>query len=263
MEAPPEMNASPPQDAVAEPEGAEQRLALLERELAQVRLALEDFTYSVSHDLRASLRHVSAFVRIAREDLGTDAGPGITSHLDKAASAASQMGRLMDGLLELSRIGRAELQPGKVDIVRLVSDIRHHFQDQAQGRDIDWQVAPDLPAVHGDVALLHQALMQLLANALKFTRKCPQAVVCVSGQRSTDGWIEIQVRDNGVGFDPRLQDRLFRVFQSLHSAKEYEGIGIGLALARRVVERHGGRISARGEPGKGCCISLTLPPAQP
>jgi signal transduction histidine kinase len=269
METPPEMNAPVPQgdavrqDAVPEPEGAEQRLARLERELAQARLAMEDFTYSVSHDLRASLRHVSAFVRIAREDLGTDADPEIASHLDKAAGAASQMGRLMDGLLELSRIGRAELQPGKVDMVLLVNDIRHQLQDQTQGRDIDWLVAPDLPQVHGDVALLHQALLQLMANALKFTRKCPQAVVSVGGQRRSDGWIEIQLRDNGVGFDPRLQDRLFRVFQSLHSAREYEGIGIGLALARRVVERHGGSISATGEPGKGCCISLTLPPAQP
>lgn len=252
-----------PADAVRGTEGLEQRLARLEGELAQARLAMEDFTYSVSHDLRASLRHVSAFVRIAREDLGSDADPEIASHLDKAAGAASHMGRLMDGLLELSRIGRAELQPGNVDVVQLVNDIRHRLQDQTQGRDVDWRVALDLPPVHGDVALLHQALVQLLANALKFTRKCPQAVVSVSGQRRADGWVEIQLRDNGVGFDPRLQDRLFRVFQSLHSAKEYEGIGIGLALARRVVERHGGRIAATGEPGKGCCVSLTLPPAQP
>jgi signal transduction histidine kinase len=173
------------------------------------------------------------------------------------------MGRLMDGLLELSRIGRAELQPGNVDLLQLVNDIRHQLLDQTQGRDIDWQIAPDLPQVHGDVALLHQALVQLLANALKFTRKCPQAVVSIRGQCRADGWVEVQLRDNGVGFDPRLQDRLFRVFQSLHSAREYEGIGIGLALVRRVVERHGGLIAATGEPGKGCCISLTLPPAQP
>jgi signal transduction histidine kinase len=269
MESPPEMSDPEPQggmvpaDAVPGAEDVAQRLARLEGELAQARLAMEDFTYSVSHDLRASLRHVSAFVRIAREDLGSDAAPEIASHLDKAAGAASHMGRLMDGLLELSRIGRAELQPGNVDMVRLVNDIRHQLQGQAPGRDIDWQVAPELPQVHGDVALLHQALVQLLANALKFTRKCPQAVVSVDGQRRSDGWIEIRLCDNGVGFDPRLQDRLFRVFQSLHSAKEFEGIGIGLALARRVVERHGGHISATGEPGKGCCISLKLPPAQP
>jgi signal transduction histidine kinase len=269
METPPEMSAPVPQGdaaplgAVPGPEDTAQRLARLERELAQARLAMEDFTYSVSHDLRASLRHVSAFVRIAREDLGVDADPEIASHLDKAFGAATQMGRLMDGLLELSRIGRAELQPGNVDLLQLVNDIRHQLLDQTQGRDIDWQIAPDLPQVHGDVALLHQALVQLLANALKFTRKCPQAVVSIRGQCRSDGWVEVQLRDNGVGFDPRLQDRLFRVFQSLHSAREYEGIGIGLALVRRVVERHGGLIAATGEPGKGCCISLTLPPAQP
>ncbi len=237
------------------------RLARLERELAQARLVLEDFTYSVSHDLRASLRHVSAFVRIAQEDLGASAEPDVLAHLDKAAAAAGQMGRLMDGLLELSRIGRAELQPGEVDLARLVDDIRHQLQDASAGRDIVWQVAPGLPWAHGDVALLHQMLLQLLGNALKFTGPCPQARIQVDGLQAPDGGVELTLRDNGVGFDPRLQDRLFRVFQRLHSPRAFDGIGIGLALARRVVERHGGRIAAAGEPGKGCCISLYLPPA--
>lgn len=117
---------------------------------------MEDFTYSVSHDLRASLRHVSAFVRIAREDLGDAADPDVAAHLDMAAGAAAQMGRLMDGLLELSRIDRAELQAGNVDLARLIDDIRLQLQDQTQGRDIVWQVAPDLPQVYGDAALLTQ-----------------------------------------------------------------------------------------------------------
>lgn len=245
----------------AGPEGSGMRLARLERELAQARLALEDFTYSVSHDLRASLRHVSAFVRIAREDLGAAAEPDVAAHLDKAASAASQMSRLMDGLLELSQIGRAELQPGEVDLARLVDDIRHQLQDASGDRSIVWQVAPGLPQAHGDVALLYQMLEQLLGNAVKFTRPSPQACIQVEGRQAPDGGVELTLRDNGVGFDPRLQDRLFRVFQRLHSPREFDGIGIGLALARRVVERHGGRIAAAGEPGKGCCISLYLPPA--
>ncbi|MEO8546311.1 MAG: ATP-binding protein, partial [Burkholderiaceae bacterium] len=256
-------HAATPMPAEAGIDNSELRLAWLERELAQAHLAMEDFTYSVSHDLRASLRHVSAFVRIAREDLGAAADPDVVAHLDKAAGAASQMGRLMDGLLELSRIDRAELQLGNVDLERLVDDIRHQLQQQAPAHDIVWQVAPDVPQVYGDVALLHQMLAQLLGNAIKFTRNSAQARITIDGHQRDDGWVEIQLRDNGVGFDPRLKDRLFRVFQSLHSAREFDGIGIGLALARRVVERHGGTIAASGEPGKGCCISLSLPPARP
>ena len=239
----------------------QQQLQRLERELAQSRQALEDFTASVSHDLRAPLRHVSAFVRIAREDLGDGVDPEVGSHLDKAADAAAHLGQLMDGLLELARIGRAELQPGPVDLARLVDDIRHQLQGGLQGRDVVWQVAPDLPLAHGDVALLHQLMARLLDNALKFTRDCPQTRIEIGGRLTEDGGVEIQVRDNGVGFDPLQQERLFRPFQRLHSAKVFDGIGIGLALARRVVERHGGDIAASGEVGKGCCISLRLPPA--
>ncbi|MEP6969164.1 MAG: ATP-binding protein, partial [Betaproteobacteria bacterium] len=207
--------------------------------------------------------HVSAFVGIAREDLGAAADPDVVALLDQAAGAASQMGRLMDALLELSRIGRAELQLCNVDLGRLVDNIRLQLQEQTPAHNIVWQVAPDLPRVHGDVALLHQMLAQLLGNALKFTRNSAQARITIEGHQRDDGGVEIRLCDNGVGFDPRLKDRLFRVFQSLHSAKEFEGIGIGLALARRVVERHGGTIAASGEPGKGCCISLSLPPARP
>jgi signal transduction histidine kinase len=237
----------------------EQQVQRLERELAQSRQALEEFTASVSHDLRAPLRHVSAFVRIAREDLGAMVDPDVASHLDKAASAASHLGLLMDGLLALSRIGRTELQTGPVDLARLVADIREQTQAQWLERDVVWQVAPDLPIVSGDVALLHQMMAQLLDNARKFTHDCPQARIAISAQATADGGVELQVQDNGAGFDPRLQDRLFRPFQRLHSSKAFDGIGMGLALARRVVERHGGSIAAVGEVGKGCCISVRLP----
>ncbi len=239
----------------------QQQVQRLERELAQLRQALEEFTASVSHDLRAPLRHVNAFVRIAREDLGDGVDPEIASHLDKAADAATHLGCLMDGLLELSRIGRVELQPAQVDLTRLVDDIRHQLQSVLQGRDVLWQVAPDLPSAFGDVSLLHQLVQRLLDNALKFTRDCPQARIEIGGRSTADGGVEIEVRDNGVGFDPRQQDRLFRPFQRLHSSKAFDGIGIGLALARRIVERHGGEIAASGEVGKGCCIRVRLPPA--
>lgn len=241
------------------PVDATQRIEQLERELAQARLALEDFTYSVSHDLRASLRHVNAYLRIAREDLGDQLDPAIAEHLDTAAGAATRMSRLMDGLMELSRVGRAVMQPGVVDMAQLLADVRQHLLPAVDGRDVRWQIAPDLPRVRGDSALLNLMLTCLVDNALKFSHDRAVTEVAVGWTALEQGVCEIHVQDNGVGFDPRMQDRLFRVFQSLHSAREFDGIGIGLALSRRVVERHGGQIRAQGDPGQGCRISFSLP----
>lgn len=242
-------------------EAARQRIEQLQSELAQSRLALEDFTYSVSHDLRASLRHVSEYLKIVREELGDGVDDAIQSYLNKAGAAAAHMARLMDGLMELSRVGRVELQVCDVDLARLISDLRHQLEPDTPTRRIEWRVASDLPAVRGDMALLSQMLASLLDNALKFTRDCPLATIDVGWTQGEAGVCELRIRDNGVGFDPRFQDRLFRVFQHLHSARQFEGIGIGLALARRVVERHGGTIWARGDMAPGCQISLTLPMA--
>ncbi len=237
-----------------------QRIAQLESELSQARLVLEDFTYSVSHDLRASLRHVHAYLRIAREDLGDELDPAIAAHLDTAAGAAAQMGRLMDGLMELSRVGRAVMQHGVVNMARLLDDLRQPLHERSQGRDVQWQIAPDLPRVRGDAVLLGQMLTCLLDNALKFTGQCQGgARIEIGWSALAGGMCEIYVQDNGAGFDPRVQDRLFKVFQRLHSTRQFDGIGIGLALARRVVERHGGQIRASGALGQGCRISFCLP----
>ena len=238
---------------------ARERIGQLEKELAQAGLALEDFTYSVSHDLRASLRHVSAYLKIVREDLGSGVDATISAHLDTAGDAAAQMARLMDGLLELSRVGRAELRPSRVDLSRLIADLRQQLERDTAQRRIEWRIAPDLPHVWGDMALLGQMLAHLLANAVKFTRPCPQATIDIGWTPVDANRCELRIRDNGVGFDPRLQDRLLRVFQRLHGTKQFEGIGIGLALARRVVERHGGTIRLRGDMAPGCEVSLTLP----
>ena len=238
---------------------ARAEIARLQQQLAQARLALEDFTYSVSHDLRASLRHVSEYLKIVREDLGDGVAAPIASHLNTAGEAAAQMGRLMDGLLELSRIDRVELQLADVDLSLLVADARRQLEMDAGQRRIEWNIAPDLPHVRGDMVLLGRMLAHLLANALKFTRPCAPATIAVGWTRQDGGHCELRIQDNGVGFDARLQDRLFRVFQRLHNPREFEGVGIGLALARRVVERHGGTIRARGDMAPGCQISLTLP----
>ncbi len=240
-------------------EQARTEIAQLQGQLAQTRLALEDFTYSVSHDLRASLRHVSSYLKIVREDLGPGVDAGILAHLDTAGGAAAHMVLLMDGLLELSRVGRAEMQLADVDLARLVSDVRHQLENGMERHKPQWNIAADLPLVRGDMALLGQMLAQLLGNAFKFTRDCPLASIDISWAAAGDGFCELHIRDNGVGFDDRFQDRLFRVFQRLHSPKQFEGIGIGLALARCVVERHGGSIRAQSGEGAGCRISLTLP----
>ncbi len=130
---------------------------------------------------------------------------------------------------------------------------------QAAGRRVDWVVATDLPRLHGDIALLGRLLQLLLDNALKFSRARDPAVIRIGWQPVRAGWCALQIQDNGAGFDPRFADRLFKAFQRLHSARQFEGLGMGLALARAVVERHGGRIHAEGRPDAGCTVSLELP----
>ena len=237
------------------------RIAALERELAQARAALEDFSYSVSHDLRAPLRHVSAYLKIIREDLGPDLPDDLGGHLKTASDAAAQMGRQMDALLVLSRLGRTELHPVDVDLDRVLADLCRQMEAQFPQRAIEWQLQAPLPAVHADLGLLGQALQHLLDNALRFSAQRSPAVVRVRAARMADGWVELSVQDNGKGFDPRFADRLFKVFQRVHAGPPVDGIGLGLAYVRAVAERHGGTVRAEGAPEQGCTVSLRLPGA--
>jgi light-regulated signal transduction histidine kinase (bacteriophytochrome) len=231
----------------------------LERELGQARAELEDFTYSVSHDLRASLRHVNAYVQIIREDLGEQTPAGIASHLDTVSQAARQMGRQIDGLLALSRLTQMELQLSTVDVGPLVRDVCTALAAALSGRAVDWQVAPDFPALRCDATLLRQVLTHLLSNAVKFTGTRAEAEIKVTWQATDNGWCALTVTDNGVGFNPQYKEKLFHAFQRLHGAREFEGLGMGLALTRKIVERHGGAVWANGAPDAGCSISFTLP----
>lgn len=235
------------------------RIANLERELAVARAALEDFAYSVSHDLRAPLRHVTSYLKIIREDLGQAIAPEVVGYLDTASDAAALMGRQIDGLLQLSRLGRTELQVSDVDLNRLLADARAQLEPRCAGRHVQWQVEPGMPMVRGDMALIGQALTHLLANAIKFSAGRDPAQIRVGARRDADGRVAITVADNGVGFDPRFADRLFKVFQRLHASHQYEGLGLGLAYVRQVAERHGGSVSAQGAPDQGCQFTLTLP----
>lgn len=231
----------------------------LQSELAQARAALEDFTHSVSHDLRAPLRHVNAYVQILQEDMAELGRPDLLAHLETVSQAARQMGRQIDALLELSRLNRADLQCARFDAGALVRDVCATLTTTLNGRSLEWTVAPDLPALQGDAALIRQALVHLLSNAVKFSAPRALAKVEVTWQARPDGWCALTVGDNGVGFNPQYGGKLFQAFARLHPLRQFEGLGMGLALTRRIVERHGGAIWADGVPDGGCRVSLTLP----
>jgi len=238
----------------------EQELVRLRAELQAARDALGDFAYVVSHDLRANLRHITAYAALVREELGDVPPAEALTYLDTVTSAARLMGRQIDGLMAWSQLDRVELDAATLDVHALIEEVCQALAGEAAGRQVDWQVAADLPPLRGDAALLRQLLGHLLSNALKFTRPRTPAVIHIGWQPPVEnGLCLLFVRDNGVGFNPQQQDKLFHVFQRLHSASEFEGLGLGLALARKIVERHGGSIRAEGEPDAGCCIRFTLP----
>lgn len=231
----------------------------LRRELGQARTELQDFTHSVSHDLRASLRHVNAYVQIIKEDLGEQTPVAVAAHLSTVSQAARQMGRQIDGLMELARLTRVELQLSTVDAAQLVGDVCTELAPSLAGRTVEWQIAPDFPALTGDAALLRQVLTHLLSNALKFTAVRAVPEIKVSWQMTDGGLCALTVADNGAGFNPQYTDKLFHAFQRLHGAREFEGLGMGLALTRKIVERHGGVVWAKSVPDAGCSVSFTLP----
>ncbi len=239
------------------------------RQLLEINHDLEAFTASVSHDLRAPLRHIGSYLELLREDLGPDLGPEVQRHLETIGTSAEHMSQLIDGLLAFSRLGRAALQHRLVAMGDLLRSSQNRVQhDPALQRPHDslrWLLPPELPQVRCDARLLSQVWDNLLSNALKYSRPRPVAEVRIGWrtQSSPNGTPEtvFWVQDNGVGFDPQRAERLFGVFQRLHRARDFEGVGIGLALCRRIVERHGGRIWADGVPEQGSTFYFSLPDA--
>src|SRR6266852_213886 len=231
--------------------------ASLQIELVAVNRELEAFSYSIAHDLRAPLRHIDGFARMALEkSRGLD--EVLVRHLDTVIQAAGGMGRMIDGLLALSRVGRAGLQRRPVDMAGLVEEARGQLGPSAARPALHWKIGA-LPTVNGDPELLRLAWINLLSNALKYSSRRPQPEIQVGTQTADDGKLVFFVRDNGVGFDARYGGKLFNVFQRLHRQDEFEGIGVGLATVRRVIERHGGRVWAESKitEGASCyfCIS--------
>jgi PAS domain S-box-containing protein len=227
-------------------------------ELGTVNRELESFSYSVSHDLRAPLRHVDGFARILKEEYSPVMPAEAIRYLDRILEAATHMGQLIDDLLNLARIGRRELKRDRVQIALVVKQSIAELPAEAKERNIEWRIEP-LPELNCDAGLLKLVFINLLSNAVKFTRKEAIAVIEV-GSRITNGRPTIFVRDNGVGFDPQYADKLFGVFQRLHRQEDFEGTGIGLATVQRIIRRHGGEIWAESQVNAGTTFFFTLGP---
>ena len=238
------------------------------QELARLRAAHQDLLRAISHDLRAPLRHVTAFAPLLREIVEPAALPAAEhaealEFLSTIEQAGQRMGRMIDGLLALSRIQAASLRVEAVDLARLVPQVVDALAPAAAGRSIDWRLGPELGVVQADEALLRQLLKELLANAIKFTRNTPAPCIAVraarSGSESGTGAWTLQVQDNGAGFDGAQAHGLFAMFQRLHPEREFEGVGAGLAIVRAVAQRHGGGVSAQAAPGDGCTVEVVWP----
>lgn len=223
---------------------------------------LEAFSSSVSHDLRAPLRHIAGYIEMVMEDAGT-LDEQTRRRLEIIAASAGRMGTMIDDLLSFSRLGRSEVRKQDVDLTALANQVISDLQSDHEGREIFWKVC-DIPAVWGDPALLKFVLTNLISNAIKYTGGNSLTTIkigMITGNGNGDGKdsTTIFVEDNGAGFDMAYADRLFRVFQRLHSTAEFEGTGIGLANVHRIISRHGGRVWAKSSPGEGATFYFSLP----
>jgi PAS domain S-box-containing protein len=233
-------------------------LARSNAELIAVNKELESFSYSVSHDLRAPLRHIDGFARILKEEHASALSEEGIRYLDRVLQAANHMGHLVDDLLNLARIGRKEMARQTVKLDDLVRQAIAELPPEASERQIEWRIEA-LPEANCDPGLLKLVLVNLLSNAAKFTKTRQLAVIEVGTQKAGDATVFF-VRDNGVGFDPKYADKLFGVFQRLHRQEDFEGTGIGLATVQRIIHRHGGEVWAESELGRGATFFFTLGP---
>ncbi|HEY3157165.1 MAG TPA: ATP-binding protein [Candidatus Eisenbacteria bacterium] len=235
----------------------ERRVNARTAELEGANKELEAFSYSVSHDLRAPLRHIDGFVELLAKHAGPSLDEKGRRHLATISTAAQRMGALIDDLLVFSRMGRSEMRKTSVDLAALTEEVVQELKADAGNRCVEWKLGK-LPTVQGDPSMLRLVLVNLLANALKYSGPKEAARIEVEAQ-SQNGELIVSVRDNGVGFDPTYSHKLFGVFQRLHGSDEFEGTGIGLANVRRIVSRHGGRTWADGTINEGATFYFSLP----
>jgi signal transduction histidine kinase/CHASE3 domain sensor protein len=234
----------------------EHRVVERTAQLEAANKELEAFSYSVSHDLRAPLRHIGGFSKMLVEEFGSTLDPTAQHYLDRIQSGTQKMGLLVDELLSLARVGRHVLNVQATNLNSIVTELIAILQPESEGRQVEWVIA-DLPTVDCDPVLVKQVFQNLLANAIKFTGFRTAAVIEVS-HKEDHGQSVFMVRDNGIGFNMKYADKLFGVFQRLHREEDFEGTGIGLATVQRIVHKHGGRVWAEGEPDKGAAFYFTL-----
>ena len=225
-------------------------------ELDAANKELEAFTYSVSHDLRAPLRHIDGFSRILEEECASQLDSSATRYLQRIREGTHRMGLLVDDLLNLSRIGRQEVRRQVTGLNSLVQEVQAELQGEAAGRQIEWRIGP-LPFADCDPILVKQVFANLLSNAVKYTRPRAEAVI-EAGTLRQDGETVVFVRVNGVGFSMKYADKLFGVFQRLHRQEDFEGTGVGLATVQRIIHKHGGTIWAEAELDRGATFYFTL-----
>jgi light-regulated signal transduction histidine kinase (bacteriophytochrome) len=242
---------------VTEQKRTEEEIIRQKKELEAANKELEAFSYSVSHDLRAPLRHVDGFVDLLRKQSAEKLDERGRRYLDIIADSARRMGALIDDLLVFSRMSRTDLRHSKVASESLVHEVRDAIQGEIRGRVV-WKV-DSLPQVEADTAMLRQVWANLIGNAVKYSRTRDPAEIEIGCTDSGNGEFVFFVRDNGVGFDMQYVDKLFGVFQRLHRADEFEGTGIGLANVRRIVSRHGGRTWAEGKVDGGATFFFSIP----
>ncbi|MEY2486022.1 MAG: hypothetical protein QOH39_1670 [Verrucomicrobiota bacterium] len=230
-------------------------------ELEASNKELEAFAYSVSHDLRAPIRHISGFTELLQKNIAADLNDKSQRHVAMILESAKRMGNLIDDLLAFSRIGRKEAHRTMVSLQQLAQEAQNEVAQETGGRNINWKIG-SLPVCFGDRSMLRLALVNLVSNAVKFTRTRPQAEIEIASANHNPDQIVVFIRDNGVGFDMRYVNKLFGVFQRLHGPETFEGTGIGLATVQRIVHRHGGKVWAEGLVDEGATFYFSLPKSQ-
>ena len=238
--------------------GLNRELTKRSADLEAINKELEAFAYSISHDLRAPLRHMVGYTELLQKNTSSLLDEKGSRYMMTILESAKRMGTLIDDLLAFSRIGRAETRETMVSLEQLVREAQNEVWQETEGRNVTWKIGP-LPDLYGDRSMLRLALVNLISNAVKFSRTRPQPEIEIGCTDDRADGVVVFIKDNGVGFDMKYVGKLFGVFQRLHRANEFEGTGIGLATVQRIIHRHGGQVWAEGQVGAGATFYMSLP----